>query len=163
MISGSTGAVASLSWMEPFRPYLIVLTVLVLGFAWYQKLKPKKSIDCDCATDKPSFFQSKKFLALTTVFAIGMTFFPYLSSVFYADSSEKGIGVEQKNIKTVNFDVEGMTCAACEKHITHAVNKLNGIVTSAEEEKVEIQFDKSKVDKVDLITAINNTGYTIKK
>ena len=92
MISGSTGAVASLSWMEPFRPYLIVLTVLVLGFAWYQKLKPKKSIDCDCATDKPSFFQSKKFLALTTVFAIGMTFFHIFLPYFMLIQVKKALG-----------------------------------------------------------------------
>ena len=56
LIAGTSGLASSFSWLEPFRPYLIGLTILVLGFAWYQKLKPKKEIDCDCETDeKPKF------------------------------------------------------------------------------------------------------------
>ena len=58
LISGTTGFASTFSWLEPFRPYLIGITVLILGFAWYQKLKPKNKIDCDCETDeKPKFTQ----------------------------------------------------------------------------------------------------------
>ena len=61
LIAGTSGIASTFSWIEPFRPYLIGLTILVLGFAWYQKLKPQKEIDCDCETDeKPKFIQSKK-------------------------------------------------------------------------------------------------------
>ncbi len=50
LISGTSGIASALSWMEPFRPYLIGLTIAVLGFAWYQKLKLRKKgeIVCDC-------------------------------------------------------------------------------------------------------------------
>ena len=52
LISGTSGIAASFSWMEPYRPFLIGLTVLVLGFAWYQKLKPKRAeVDCECDDD----------------------------------------------------------------------------------------------------------------
>jgi len=33
LISGASGIASSFTWMEPFRPYLIGITVLVLGFA----------------------------------------------------------------------------------------------------------------------------------
>lgn len=73
LIAGTSGIASTFSWIEPFRPYLIGLTILVLGFAWYQKLKPRKEIDCECETDeKPKFIQSKKFLGSVTVFAIVM-------------------------------------------------------------------------------------------
>ena len=54
LISGTTGLASTFSWMEPFRPYLIGITVLVLAFAWYQKLKPKtqEEIDCACYEDE---------------------------------------------------------------------------------------------------------------
>ena len=45
LIAGTSGLASSFSWLEPFRPYLIGLTILVLGFAWYQKLKAKKEIE----------------------------------------------------------------------------------------------------------------------
>ena len=61
-IAGTSGLVSTFSWLEPFRPYFIGLTILVLGFVWYQKLKPKKQIDCNCETEeKPKFIQSKCF------------------------------------------------------------------------------------------------------
>src|SRR3990172_5315672 len=85
LIAGSSGIAATFSWLEPARPYLIVVTVLVLGFAWYQKLKPKKAeIECDCETDeKPSFLQSKRFLSIVTVLAALLLAFPYYSHIFY--------------------------------------------------------------------------------
>jgi len=74
LISGTGGIASSFVWMEPLRPYLIGFTILVLAFAWYQKLKKRaiEEIQCDCETDdlpagkagKPSFWQSKKFLVL---------------------------------------------------------------------------------------------------
>ena len=73
LIAGTSGIASTFSWIEPFRPYLIGLTILVLCFAWYQMLKPKKEIDCECETDeKPKFTQSKTFLGIITVFAIVM-------------------------------------------------------------------------------------------
>ena len=76
LIAGTSGLASSFSWLEPFRSYFIGLTILVLGFAWYQKLKPKKEIDCNCETDtKPKFVQSKKFLGIVTAFAIIMLAF----------------------------------------------------------------------------------------
>ena len=42
LIAGTSGIASTFSWIEPFRPYLIGLTILVLGFAWYQKLETSK-------------------------------------------------------------------------------------------------------------------------
>lgn len=84
LIAGASGMAATFSWLEPARPYLIGVTILVLGFAWYQKLKPRKEVDCDCeADDKPSFWQSKKFLFIVTVFSFLMLTFPYYSGIFF--------------------------------------------------------------------------------
>ena len=58
-VAGLGGMASAFSWLEPFRPYLIVLTVSVLAFAWYQKLKPRKDIDCDCDDEKAPFLQTK--------------------------------------------------------------------------------------------------------
>ncbi|MDT0651927.1 mercuric transporter MerT family protein, partial [Autumnicola edwardsiae] len=65
ILAGSSGLVTTFSWIEPFRPYLIALTIGILGLAWYLKLKPKTQEEIDCACDeeaKPSFWQSKNFL-----------------------------------------------------------------------------------------------------
>jgi copper chaperone CopZ len=167
LISGTSGVASTFSWLEPFRPYLIGFTILVLGFAWYQKLKPKKEIDCDCETnEKPSFLQSKLFLGIVTFFAISMTVFPYYSSVFYPKTEKELIIVDKANIQTINLEVKGMTCASCEEHINHSVNQLNGILkvkSSYENENTEIEFDNSKTTVEEIEKAVNSTGYSVIK
>ena len=40
IVGGLGGVASTFSWLEPLRPYLVALTVGVLGFAWYQQLRP---------------------------------------------------------------------------------------------------------------------------
>ncbi len=84
LIAGTSGLASTFSWLEPFRPYFIGFTILVLGFAWYQKFKPKNKFDCNCETDeKPKFIQSKTFLGIVTAFTVMMLAFPYYAYFFY--------------------------------------------------------------------------------
>ena len=128
LISGTSGIAASFSWMEPFRPYLIVLTMGVLGFAWYLKLKPRTEADvqCDCEEDeKPSFRQSRKFLGFVTVFATLMLAFPSYAHVFYPETNQNSANVmsqDTSKVKHVVINVKGMTCAGCENHIEYSVS-----------------------------------------
>ncbi len=172
LIAGTSGIASTFSWIEPFRPYLIGLTILVLGFAWYQKLKPQKEIDCECETDdlpagkagKTKFIQSKTFLGIVTAFAIVMLAFPYYSGIFYPNTDKQIIVVDESDIKTTEFKISGMTCASCEEHVNHEVNKLNGIISSKasyENGNAIIEFDKTKTNETDIEKAINSTGYKV--
>ena len=166
LIAGTSGVASTISWIEPFRPYLIGLTILVLLFAWYQKLKPEKEIDCgECEMDeKPKFIQSKTFLGFVTVFAIVMLAFPYYSGMFYPNTEKQILVVNKSDIKTVEFKISGMTCVSCEEHINHEVNKLNGIVNSNSSYKkgnAIIEFDKTKTSEREIENAIKSTGYKV--
>ena len=161
LIAGTSGIASTFSWIEPFRPYLIGLTILVLGFAWYQKLKPQKEIDCECETDeKPKFIQSRKFLGIVTVFVIVILAFPYYSGIFYPNTEKQIILVDKSDIKTTEFKISGMTCASCEEQ----VNKLNGIVNSTvsyENGNAIVEFEKTKTNETEIEKAINSTGYQV--
>lgn len=167
LISGASGVASTFSWMEPFRPYLIGITVLVLSFAWYQKLKPRtaEEIQCDCEEDKKKpFMQTKTFLGIVTVFAFMMLAFPYYGHIFYPKADKQVIVVSSDNIQEIKFNVSGMTCASCEKHIENEVNKLPGIVTvsaNSKEGNAIVKFDNSKTSISVLENKINKTGYTI--
>jgi copper chaperone CopZ len=165
LIVGTSGIASTFSWIEPFRPYLIGLTILVLGFAWYQKLKPKKEIDCECETDeKPKFLQTRTFLGIVTVFALLTMAFPYYSEIFYPNTEKQITVVDKSDIKTTEFKISGMTCASCEEHVNHEVNKLNGIINSNasyENGNAIIEFDRTKANEMEIEKAINSTGYKV--
>lgn len=169
LLAGTSGLASTFSWLEPFRPYLIGLTVVVLGFAWYQKLKPQTAneIDCDCDEDgKTPFIQSKKFLGLVTFFAVVMLAFPMYAHIFYPDNSKEVIVVNQNDIQTALFEVKGMTCAGCEEHVKHSINELEGIIeanASFKDGTASVKFDGTKVTLEELKKAIDATGYKVTK
>lgn len=170
-LAGIGGVAATFSWMEPFRPYLIGLTVLVLAFAWYQKLKPKTKEDIECACkedEKPTFLQSKRFLGIITVFAGLMLGFPGYFHIFYSNdgSNTPSMFVEQDTTKMhkIVLDVKGMTCVGCEVHIEHEVGSLQGVKSVDaiyEKGSATIEFLPSILEEKRIIEAINETGYTV--
>ena len=168
LVLGGTSAVSAFSWMAPYRPWLIGITVAVLGFAWYQKLKPSRAEDikCDCEEDeKPSFWQSKKFLGIVTLFAILMLAIPYYPALFYSRSPEKEVMiVRQIDIQTLHLQISGMDCFACNSEITHAVFGNDGIVEAKADYKTGsaiIKFDTSRSSVENIIRSVNATGYKV--
>tara|TARA_R100000935_G_scaffold15310_1_gene30464 strand:+ start:6504 stop:7109 length:606 start_codon:yes stop_codon:yes gene_type:complete len=168
MVAGVSGMASTFSWIEPSRPYFMGFTVLVLGFAWYQKLSPKtsKDMECDCEDDKrPKFWQSKTFIGIVTIFAALMLAFPYYADVFYPSNENKQIVIVNENdIHRVSFTIDGMTCNGCAVHVKGEINKLPGIVSveaSYEKGNAEVEFDASKVSAKDIKEAIDATGYTV--
>lgn len=169
-LAGMGGIASAFSWMDPSRPYLIGLTVLVLGFAWYQKLKPQpaEEIECACEEDeKPSFWQSKKFLGIVTMFAALMLAFPSYSGIFFPDNSkaDKVIVVKESDIVNASFSINGMTCTGCEHSVNYALNDSKGVLeasSSYESGTASVKFDQSKVSVDELATAVEEaTGYKV--
>jgi mercuric ion transport protein len=168
LISGGTSAVSAFSWMAPYRPWLIGITVAVLAFAWYQKLKAvaAEEIECDCNEDEePSFWQSKKFLGIITILAILMLAIPYYPALFYSQSPQKEvIIVRQHDIQTLHLQISGMDCFACNSEVTHAVFGNDGVIEAKADYKTGsalIKFDKSRSSAENIIRSVNATGYKV--
>jgi copper chaperone CopZ len=162
LIAGVGGASSSLSWVEPFRPYLVGFAILALGYAWYAHLKPKKADDCGCEIEKPKFYQTRGFLVGMSIFALLSITLPYYSGIFYADNAKEVIVSNKDDLIQTTVEIEGMTCDACQEHVDHAINELEGIVsvkTSYSLENTVVEFDKTKTDIEEIRNAINSTGY----
>lgn len=143
LITGTAGASTNLSWLEPFSPYLIGFTILVLGYAWYQKLKQKK--DC-CSNKKSNFMETKSFLTIVTIFAIGMLALPSFSGNFY-DNTPLEQAVISDSTKVV-LNIEGMSCGSCENTLNHALNNAKGVIrcsSSAAEGTATIVYDEEQL------------------
>ncbi len=165
LMAGTSGLASTFSWLDPFRPYLISLTILVLAFAWYQKLKPQKIIDCNCETKETTpFIHSKIFLGIITIFAGLMLAFPAYATIFYRPLEKQTIVTAPANIRIAEFKISGMTCSSCEDHVHHEVNKLAGIIetnVSYENGNAIIEFDKTQTDIKEIEKAIVKTGYSV--
>lgn len=163
VLGGLTGAATYFNWITPYRPYLIGITVLIFAFAWYQQLAvtPKKEKDC-CTPASRSFWQSKKFLLIVTVFAAVLTAFPYYSAVFYKAPSKTSIVTLQSNFKFIRLNIKGMGCADCTKHIDGSLMSLNGVSSSAtsyEKAETVVRYDPAKTNADSIKHQIKEIGY----
>jgi mercuric ion transport protein len=83
--------------------------------------------------------------------------FPSSAKIFFPQKKNAAIVVDQANIQTVEIDIKGMSCIACEEDINHEINKLQGIVESIVSYKnrsAVIKFDVSKTTIKDITDAV---------
>ncbi len=168
LIAGSSSIAANFSWIEPARPYLITLSVVVLAFAWYLKLNSVKTNnnDCNCeVTKKPSFWQSNAFLGIITVVSGLLIAFPSYAKIFYLKPQQtKIIAVDKNNIQQVVFNIKGMTCEGCTEHVNNELSKVDGVIeykTSYKQASSIVKFDNTKTNIPEIEKAINSTGYKV--
>lgn len=166
-LSGVSGLASTFSWMEPARPWLLTLSVGLLGFAWYQKLKPRTAeIQCDCEDEqKPPFLQSKTFLGIVTVLAALMMAFPWYGRVFYPKNPKNTVIVPADQVETVSYQITGMTCSSCAEHIRHGVSGVSGVIDISADYrtgKAVVRFDRSRTNDEEIRRAIDATGYKVK-
>jgi mercuric ion transport protein len=168
LLAGSSSLAASLSWLEPARPFLVGLSTGVLALAWYLQLKPAISAEKDCCekTKTTSFFQSKTFLVIVTLFALLVMALPLYVNLFYSKPKTQVVSITQTNTtQQVIFTIQGMTCADCEAHVNKELVKENGILaytTSYASRSSLVSFDNSKIKVQAVEAAINRSGYKVK-
>ena len=169
LVAGASGVAASISWLEPFRPYLIGVAILSLGFAWYQSLKAKEGMQCGldsiCTVQKQSSLASKTFLTLVTGATVLIIAFPYYAKVFCPKTQTQNLAVvDRGTIQAATFTIKGMTCAACEEHVNSQLSKVPGVIqaqTSYAKRNAVVRFDHTKTSVQQLQDAIAKTGYKV--
>lgn len=166
ILAGTGGLATNFSWLEPFRPWLISITLIILVFAWYQKLKKntKKELECECEPDeKPSLWQGKAFLWVVTMISLGMLLFPYYSAKLISESNLQTTFSGQRT-ELYEFDISGMTCSSCEAHVEQEITTLPGITSlevSNEKGKAHVRFDLSLTNEDSIQFAIQRAGYIV--
>jgi mercuric ion transport protein len=169
VVGGLGGAASSFAWLEPYRLYLVALTVAVLGYAWYRQLRPAPAAtDCCAVTAKRSVMQSNGFLATVTVLAVLLLAFPYYGATLYPTarpgSPAQAASGTAPVWQTSTYRIKGMTCEACARHVEHAVQQVPGIqavVVSYDQATARVRFDATRAQPVQVERAINGTGYHV--
>lgn len=163
IVAGTSGLASTFSWLEPARPYFIGSTVLILGFAWYQKLKPQAKDNCGCdVPTKMPFMQSSTFLGIITIVSALLLSFPSYAPIFFLKPETQKVASPSTTVQKIEVQIEGMTCTGCEEHVKSEINKLDGITNLAvsyENGNAIVDFDSQKTGIGKITEAINKTGY----
>jgi mercuric ion transport protein len=163
VMTGTSSLATTFDWIMPARPYFIAGTVLILGFAWYQQLKPVSEVSCNCEPENKPFMQTKKFLSLVTLAAVLLITFPSYSGLGYQQKQEIQQPISKTN-QTAFIKIKGMTCEGCEHHVKQQVSKLEGIQqvqVSYKNSNATIKYDSKKTSLAEIKKAVDATGYKV--
>ena len=158
--------VGNLTALEPFRPYLMTVTLAVLAYAFYKIYKPKPEV-CEpgsyCANPKSDRI-NKITLWVSTVFVIGLLATPYIAGeMVAAENTETDRLSEQlANLKQITLDVPGMNCPSCPFTVQKSLKKLDGVVSARatlEDKKALVIYNPSLVSPKEMMEATANAGY----
>ncbi len=160
--------VGNLTALEPFRPYLMGLTLIILGYAFYKIYRKPQPEECApdsyCANQKSDRI-NKITLWIATVFVILLLSVPYITSLLLAVPGNKveQAEIDYSTLMVVTLDVPDMYCPACPFTVQKSLLKLNGVISaeaSLETKKAIVTFDQSKVTTAQMIEATTNAGYS---
>jgi copper chaperone CopZ len=140
------GTFGFLTALETFRPYLTILSIALIGAAFYLSYRMrKKCADGSCETvRRPSI----RGVWIGSILVVGLLAFPYLSF------SQDPVVIP----KAAVISVKGMTCAGCEKLVESVVGKLDGVSAvhaSASEGKINVVIDSTKISLPSIITTLD--------
>ncbi len=167
-IAGVSGSSVYFTWLSNIKPYLLTISFLSLGLAFYQVYRPQKDT-CHCAgaceADRRAFNKSKLYVWLVAIFVAVMTTISYLPQKFDAASGKGIIIVDEANLETIKLDIEGISCTGCEENINYSVSQLEGIIavkTSFKKGTAVIKFDNSRASLTEIKEVIKSRGFAIK-
>ncbi|OGX83520.1 hypothetical protein BEN47_17445 [Hymenobacter lapidarius] len=168
VVGGLGGAASSFAWLEPYRLYLVALTVAVLGFAWYRQLHPAPTADCCVVSEKRPLMQTTAFLGAVTVLAALLLAFPYYGATLYPTAKPSAPAVAANEAapvwQTTAYRISGMTCEACARHVESAVQQVPGVQTVAvsyDQATARVRFNAAHAQAAQVESAINRTGYHV--
>jgi copper chaperone CopZ len=162
-LAGIGGIAGRFAWLEPWRPWLIGASTVLLAWAWWLQLKPKPAAADCCAPERRKWYQGKGFLATVTVLAVLLNAFPLYGHLLVAGKAASARGNEVvAGTARIVIPVQGMTCTGCEAHIGEALASLEGVLrasASYQEGTAEVHIDPQVADTAALRAAIIETGY----
>ena len=99
-------------------------------------------------------------LLLASAIVLAFTGFNLQSYLFAG--SPPAAPIANANLQRVVISVDGLSCLACEIPVRHALRKIDGvkaIYVSAATKTATVEYEPTKTNPDELVSAINSTGY----
>lgn len=150
------GSIGLFSEFNVLRPYLLVVTGLFLGVAFYLSFR-KKKLCCNSKRDK--IFLWPALLFFIFVVALPMLGFDNINSI-----NDKNVS-SNTSLKTIDMRISNIDCAACAIALEKQLEKIEGVYDAKvnfPEENWTIEYDSLIISKKSLSRFLKDKGFASK-
>ena len=140
--------------------FFVIGAIAVLTWAWTKHFRERAQCTCEHRSMEG---RGISLLTLLLVSAIVLTFAALnVRSYVFAGSPPPARSTASANLERTVIRVEGMSCATCEVAVRTALKRVNGVASahvSVATKNATIDYDPTKTNPDQLVSAINSTGY----
>jgi len=171
--AGIGGAwIGSLTALAPYRWLFVTLALVALAYAGYNEWRLSQQPDCDCKTAFSS--RARRSLLGVGALAVGaIVVSPWLfglspsgptqqAQAAATSSKQARASATPASFQQVVLTVDGMTCAACPKTVTRALEGVDGVYSAEATFKppeAVVRFDSDKISVEALTIATERAGF----
>jgi copper chaperone CopZ len=161
---GSIGAFAA---FEAYRPYLVGVTVLLLGLAFYLAYR-KREVMCEDGSCKIESAGKWNKLTVWLAAALAAVAIAFPSFDFTnANAAHVMLNQQRKQNATVVavLEIEGMDCKGCAKGLEATLSRAAGVKNAAvefEKSRAVVEYDSTKTSVQRLLAVVDETGFKAK-
>jgi copper chaperone CopZ len=164
---GVAGFAAS-AFFAAWRPYLLGLTVALLGAGFYLAYRaPTATCEPNSLCEQPGFVRSSRTaLWLVAVLVAVLAAFPYYSGALVRVLAREPRAAQPANLVSehVVLTIQGMDCTACAALIEKSLSRIQGVRSakvSFEKKEASIDYDPRVVAPEQFVKAIDEAGYKV--
>lgn len=159
LVGGGASAAGVAGVFESLRPYLLVVTAVMLGVGFFLTYRRRETCGPDGQCGEPAGRGlSRLGIWLATAAALVFVFVPDIIGSAAADRAPSAVS-SVVGVRT--YRISGMTCAGCTAHVRDAISGIDGV------ESVQVSYDagsatvalRQSVDDGEIIQAIESLGY----
>lgn len=162
------GGAGSLVKLDPYRPYLLGVTAVLLGTGfWLSYRKPKHAEDCDVCEVPRVQKAGRVMLWIAAVLVVAFTAFPSLAPMLFRSGASAPVTAATQGTgdAKATLEIEGMTCASCAVAVEAGLAKVDGfksVEVAVDEGSAKVSYDPSRTTPEALAAAVTKLGYASK-
>ncbi|RAJ82308.1 copper chaperone CopZ [Chitinophaga dinghuensis] len=162
-LAGMLGiGVAQLTFLMSIKPYLIILSLMALGYNLYKAYQPANQPCCAVTTGKEkksnNFFNSKLFLWTIIIITLLILVLPYYGQA----QTKTRASAAKPQIKQAEYYVEKLTQGCCVGIVEYSLKKVDGYLRSEADvakRQLVVWYDANKTSEGKIQEAIDKTPY----
>lgn len=153
-------SMASFAWVEPFRPYLSIGVLGLLGWAFWRSYRPQTRAAC-CTVDQRAVLrrQHRAFLTVTPIIVLLLAFPYFLGTSAISQNTGQILGTTATES---HWAIAGMTCPGCAAGLEASLTTREGMLTcdvSYQESRMLCVVDETRLDKTAIPALVDELGY----
>jgi mercuric ion transport protein len=157
------GSIRAFGAFESYRPYFIVLTVILLGLAFFLTYR-KREIACEdgsCKVVKAGKW-NKIGVWASAIIALAAILFPYANFTPTVNAASVKPTGAQGQFTTAFLSIKGMDCEACANGLQASLSQMKGVKSAVVRYKTGtamVEYDPAQIAPTEFVNFLSKAGY----